>query len=61
MSEADILGLRQVGFDDQAIQEAVQVIAYFNYINRIADAFHVDAEPGMAPYRPPGPPAPRVG
>jgi len=26
------------------------VIAYFNYINRIADATHVDLEPEMAPY-----------
>jgi hypothetical protein len=26
------------------------VIAYFNYINRVADALHVDLEPDMPPY-----------
>ncbi len=49
MREADIQALRRAGFDDPAIHEAVQVIAYFNYINRVADALHVDLEPGMAP------------
>jgi alkylhydroperoxidase family enzyme len=31
--------------DDRAISDAAQVIAYFNYINRIADGLGVDAEP----------------
>jgi hypothetical protein len=30
-----------------AINDAVQVVAYFNYINRIADCLGVDLEPGM--------------
>lgn len=50
MTEADIDALRARGFDDVAIHDAIQVISYFNYINRIADAIHVDLEPEMPPY-----------
>lgn len=50
MTEGDAAGLRAVGLDDVAIHDAIQVIGYFNYINRIADAVHVDLEPEMAPY-----------
>ncbi len=45
MSEADVEGLRAVGLDDVAIHDAIQVISYFNYINRIADAVHVGLGP----------------
>lgn len=45
----DLDRLRAHGFSDVAISDAVQVIAYFNYINRVADALGVDLEPGMAP------------
>jgi len=44
---ADVASLRALGFDDVAIHDAVQVIAYFNYINRVADCLGVDLEPGM--------------
>ena len=44
----DVQTLRAVGLCDRAIHDAVQVIAYFNYINRIADGLGVDLEPGMA-------------
>lgn len=47
MREEDVAGLRAAGFDDAAILVAVQVISYFNYINRVADALHVDVEPWM--------------
>jgi alkylhydroperoxidase family enzyme len=50
MGERDVAALRDAGFDDVAIHDAIQVIAYFNYINRIADAIHVDLEPGMPAY-----------
>lgn len=50
MTEADAEALREVGLDDVAIHDAIQVVAYFNYINRIADAVHVDLEPEMPPY-----------
>lgn len=49
MGEADIEGLRRVGLSDEAIHDAVQVVAYFNYINRVADALNVDLEPEMPP------------
>lgn len=42
---ADVDGLRQLGWSDSAIHDAVQVIGYFNYINRIADALGVEPEP----------------
>ena len=50
MSSTDVEDLRAAGFDDVAIHDAIQVISYFNYINRIADAVHVDLEPEMTPY-----------
>ena len=47
MDSADLDALRGHGFDDAAIHDAVQVVAYFNYINRVADALGVDPEPGI--------------
>lgn len=40
----DIERLRDVGFDDKGISSAIQVIAYFNYINRIAEGLGVPME-----------------
>ena len=54
MREADLRPLREAGLDDRAIHDATQVIAYFNYINRVADGLGVDLEPEM-------PPNPRAG
>lgn len=50
MERADVEALRDAGFDDRAIHDAIQVVSYFNYINRVADAVHVDLEPEMPPY-----------
>lgn len=47
MREDDVAGLRSLEFDDATILIAVQVIGYFNYINRVADALHVDLETSM--------------
>lgn len=44
ISSEDIDSLRAVGLSDVAIHDATQVIAYFNYINRIADALGVEPE-----------------
>jgi uncharacterized peroxidase-related enzyme len=43
----DIDALRKHGLSDRDILDAVEVIAYFNYINRIADALGIDPEPEM--------------
>lgn len=50
MTQADVATLRAAGLDDVSIHDAIQVVSYFNYINRIADAVHVDLEPEMPPY-----------
>lgn len=39
--------LRKHGLSDRDILDAVEVIAYFNYINRVADALGIDLEPEM--------------
>ncbi len=39
--------LRRHGLSDRDILDAVEVIAYFNYINRLADALGIDPEPEM--------------
>ena len=45
----DILPLRAVGLNDQAIQEALYVCTMFNMIDRWADAFdfHIPSEKGF--------------
>jgi uncharacterized peroxidase-related enzyme len=40
----DVAELRTHGFDDMGISSCVQVVAYFNYINRIAEGLGVAAE-----------------
>jgi uncharacterized peroxidase-related enzyme len=50
MSPADLDQLRAIGFDDVAIHDATQVISYFNYINRIADALGVEPEDFIQPW-----------
>jgi uncharacterized peroxidase-related enzyme len=52
MDRSALEALRREGLSDEAIHDAAQVIAYFNYINRIADALGTDLDPGM-PERPP--------
>ena len=47
MGRADLEALRAHGLSDCDILDAVQVISYFNYINRVADALGVDPEPEM--------------
>lgn len=43
----DIDALRKHGLSDCDILDAVEVIAYFNYITRVADALGIDPEPEM--------------
>ena len=50
MSKADLDALRALGIDDAAIHDAVQVIGYFNYITRVADALGVEPEDFIEPW-----------
>lgn len=45
MCEGDVDALRNVGLSDEAIHEATQVIALFNYYNRLADGLGIAGEP----------------
>ena len=42
--KADLDALRAHGFDDRALHDATQVIAYFNYVSRVADALGLEPE-----------------
>ncbi len=44
VEEEDVQALRDEGFDDAGISSCVQVVAYFNYINRIAEGLGIDHE-----------------
>jgi alkylhydroperoxidase family enzyme len=44
VSPADHRRLRQNGFDDRAILQITLIAAWFNYINRVADALGVGRE-----------------
>lgn len=47
MGQADVEELRRQGFDDRDIHDIVQIAAYFNYINRVADGLGIAPEPFM--------------
>ena len=44
MVETDIAQLRAVGLSDRAILDIAQVVAYYAYVNRIADGLGVSLE-----------------
>ena len=44
VGQQDIDDLRTAGWSDQAIEDAINVIALFNYVNRLVDAFGIDAD-----------------
>jgi uncharacterized peroxidase-related enzyme len=46
----DLDRLREHGLGDREIHDAVQVIAYFNYITRIADGLGVEPEDFIRPW-----------
>jgi uncharacterized peroxidase-related enzyme len=48
IDESEIEHLRGHGYDDAAIHDAIQVVAFFNYVNRVVDAVGVDDEPEWA-------------
>jgi uncharacterized peroxidase-related enzyme len=49
LTDGDVERLRGAGFDDRGVHDAVQVIAYFSYINRVADALGVAEEDWLGP------------
>ncbi len=50
----DLAALRAAGWDDRTILDLNQVVAYFNYVNRIADGLGVRLEPDQAGLPQPG-------
>ncbi len=44
ISAADVDALRAVGLDDRAIHDACAIVAYFAFVNRIADGLGVELE-----------------
>jgi len=44
MLESDLVPLRAVGLTDRDIVDLNQVVAYFNYVNRVADGLGVELE-----------------
>lgn len=48
VTQGDIERLKELGLSDRAINDATQVVSFFNYINRVADGLGVDLEQGMA-------------
>lgn len=46
-SAEDLQSLRNLGWTDIELHLAVQIIGYFNYINRVADGLGVDPEAWM--------------
>ncbi|MDT8341351.1 MAG: hypothetical protein RQ751_07540 [Longimicrobiales bacterium] len=45
MTRADVQALREHGFTDRGVLEAVEVTAYFNFVNRLVDGLGVSLEP----------------
>ena len=45
MRNEDLDPLRRLGMTDRDIVDANQVVAYFNYVNRVADGLGVELEP----------------
>ncbi len=44
MRQQDVVNLRASGFTDRAILDIAQVVAYYAYVNRIADGLGVSLE-----------------
>lgn len=44
LAAADVERLRAAGFDDRAIHDACAIVAYFAFVNRVADGLGVELE-----------------
>jgi uncharacterized peroxidase-related enzyme len=48
VDEDDIATLRAQGLSDGDISDAIQLVAYFNYVTRVADGVGIEDEPEWA-------------
>jgi uncharacterized peroxidase-related enzyme len=48
MTRQDVESLRQAGFTDEDIVDAVQLIGYFNYSNRVMDGLGIEPDSEMS-------------
>jgi uncharacterized peroxidase-related enzyme len=44
MAENDVVALRSAGFSDRDVLDICEVVGYYAYVNRLADALGVDLE-----------------
>jgi uncharacterized peroxidase-related enzyme len=44
VTRADVVALRGAGYTDEAVLHAVEVTAYFAFVNRLADGLGVELE-----------------
>ena len=44
MEKSDLAKLRKVGFEDPELLDIVQVVSYYNYVNRLACGLGVELE-----------------
>ena len=49
MEQADVVGLRDVGYSDRDILDIAEVVGYYAYVNRIADGLGVSIETWLEP------------
>ncbi len=54
MTRRDVGSLRDAGLSDEQILEVVEIAAWFNYINRVADGLGVELEPDFGRRPAPG-------
>lgn len=45
MTEEDVTRLRAAGWDDRGVHDIAQVVAYYAFVNRMADGLGVELEP----------------
>ena len=45
VGDEDVAALRAHGLADAGIHDAIQVVSFFNYINRIAEGVGIEGEP----------------
>lgn len=53
MVESDVIDLRSSGFSDRDILDIAEVVAYYAYVNRIADGLGVSLETWITEYQRP--------